>query len=289
MKKIKLLKILLLSLLLGLNIFLFLNLYFFKIKKQFEIDFIDVGQGNSTLIKTESGLNILIDSGKDLYGRKNFYKNLSFFEKNIDLAFASHYDIDHVGNFLEYFMKYKIYYFFKNGKESKAPIYNEIIKILNKKKIPTRNLEADEVLYFNSDFKIKVLFPDQGINKNKLRDNSSSLVLQIIYKNKKFLIMGDCPKKIEKWLILKYGNELKSDVLLAGHHGSKTSSSEEFLKIVHPDWIIFSAGKNNQYHHPNKSVLDLVRKLNLKYLRTDEVGTIKFIFNGVDWEMKFEK
>jgi competence protein ComEC len=81
-------------------------------------------------------------------------------------------------------------------------------------------------------------------------------------------------------LVKKYGNKLKSDILLAGHHGSKTSSSEEFLKAVNPELIIFSAGKNNSYHHPHPTVISLVKKLGITYFRTDEVGTIKYIFNN---------
>ena len=277
--KIKFFKILTLFLLLIFNIFLFLNFSYLKKQNEFEIDFLDVGQGNGILIKYQ-GLNFLIDSGKELYARKTLYKNLSFFDRNIDFAFASHYDFDHVGNFIDYFQKYKISYFFRNGKVSKAPVYDELLKLSQKNKIKSIDLVAGDILKINKDFYIKVLFPEKNINKNKLRDNDSSLVLQIFYKDKKFLITGDSPKKIEKWLVEKYGEELKSDILLAGHHGSKTSSSEIFLKTVSPKLIIFSAGKDNPYHHPNKSVLDLVKKLKIPYLITYNTGTIKEIFNG---------
>jgi len=282
MNIVTLLKTFILFLLFLINIFLFLNLENLKNKKEFEIDFLDVGQGNGTLIKTQN-LNILIDSGKELYARKTLYKNLSFFDRNLDLVFASHYDYDHVGNFLDYFQKYKISYFFRNGKESKAPIYSELLKLTKIKKIKTIDLKAGDILKINKNFYIKVLFPDRKINQNKMRDNDSSLVLQIFYKNKIFLITGDSPVKIERWLIEKYGDELKSDILLAGHHGSRTSSSEEFLKVVKPDLIIFSTCKNNSYHHPNKEILERVKKLGIKYLRTDEIGTVKYFFKNNEW------
>jgi len=83
-------------------------------------------------------------------------------------------------------------------------------------------------------------------------------------------------------MVEKYGKRLKSDFLLAGHHGSNTSSSEEFLRAVNPEYIIFSAGKNNSYNHPHPAVISLVEKLGIKYFRTDTVGTIKYIFNGED-------
>jgi competence protein ComEC len=111
--------------------------------------------------------------------------------------------------------------------------------------------------------------------------------LQIFFRDKIFLITGDAPKKIEEWLVKKYGKKLKSNILLAGHHGSKTSSSEEFLKVVNPDLIIFSAGKDNPYHHPNKEIIDLVKELKIKYLRTDEVGTIRYLLKADNWKWKY--
>jgi competence protein ComEC len=194
---LKLIKIFILAILLLINIFLFLNIYSLKTFNEFEINFLDVGQGNSTLIKYK-GLNFLIDSGKELYARKSFYKNISFFDRNIDFVFATHYDFDHVGNLLDYFEKYKIYYFFRNGKKSKAPIFNELLKLTKKEKIKNIDLISGDILKINDEFYIKVLFPEEKININKLRDNDSSLVLQIFYKDKIFLITGDSPKKIEK-------------------------------------------------------------------------------------------
>ncbi len=284
----KIWKIFILIILFIINIFLFFNLSYLKRQNEFEIDFLDVGQGNGTLIKYQ-GLNFLIDSGKELYARKTLYKNLSFFNRNLDFSFASHYDFDHVGNFIDYFQKYKISYFFRNGKASKAPVYEELLKLTKKNKIKTIDLIAGDILKINKDFFIKVLFPEKNINKNKLKDNNSSLVLQIFYKDKTFLITGDSPKKIEKWLVKKYGESLKSDILLAGHHGSKTSSSEIFLKTINPKLIIFSAGKNNPYHHPSPSVISLVKKIKIPYLITYNVGTIKEIFNGDKWILNLEK
>jgi len=118
---------------------------------------------------------------------------------NSDISiFASHYDFDHVGNLLDYFQKYKISYFFRNGKASKAPIYSELLKLTKENNIKALDLKADDVVKVDKDFYIKILFPDGEIDQNKMRDNDSSLVLQVFYKNKIFLITGDSPIKIEK-------------------------------------------------------------------------------------------
>jgi len=289
MFNINLIKIFILSILFLINILLLSNLFYLKNTNEFEVNFLDVGQGNATLFKYKSELNILIDSGKDVYGRKSLYKNLSFFDRNLDLTFATHYDFDHVGNFLDYFNKYNISYFFRNGKESKAPIYEELLKLIKKEDIKNIDLKAGDIIKIDKNSFIEILFPEEKINVNKLKDNDSSLILKLTYKNKTFLITGDASKKIESWMVEKYGKKLKSDFLLAGHHGSKTSSSEEFLRAVSPEYIIFSVGKNNSYHHPHPTVISLVDKLGIKYFRTDINGTIKYIFNGEDWILKLEK
>jgi competence protein ComEC len=178
-------------------LFLFFNLNSIKDRNEFEIDFIDVGQGNSTLIKYKN-LTFLIDSGKELYARKNFYEEVSFFKKDIDFVFATHYDFDHVGNLLDYFKKYNIFYFFRNGKQSKAPIFNELAELSNKENIKNMDLVADDVLKIDNNLQIKILFPDAEINNNSMKDNDSSLVLQIFFRDKIFLITGDAPKKIEE-------------------------------------------------------------------------------------------
>lgn len=282
MFKTNLIKISVLSLLFIINIFLIFNFYFLKTQNEFEVDFVDVGQGNGTLFKYNSGLKILIDSGTGLKAKKGLYNELSFFDRNIDLFFATHYDTDHVGNFPDYFKKYINSYFFNNGKDSKTPIYNEILNGLKNQNIKDISLVAGNILKIDDDSYIEVLLPEKNININSLKSNDSSLVLKFIYKNKNILITGDLPSKLERWLVEKYGKKLKSDVLVAGHHGSKYSSSEEFLEAVNPKYIIFSAGKDNSYHHPSQEVLDRVDKLGIKYFRTDENGTIKYIFNDGD-------
>lgn len=289
MLRINVIKILLLSFLMIINIFLFLNLHSLKNQNEFEVNFLDVGQGNGTLFEYDSGLKILVDSGVGLKAKQSLFKELSFFNRKIDLFFATHYDLDHVGNFIDYFYKYTNSYFFNNGKESKAPIYDEIFKILNQQNIKDISLVSGDIIKINKNSFIEVLFPEKNININKLKDNDSSLILKFIYKDKSILITGDASSKIEKWLVKKYGNKLKSDILIAGHHGSKTSSSEEFLKMVKPEYIIFSAGENNSYHHPNKEILERVDVLGIKYFRTDTQGTVKAFIDKGNWVFEVEK
>ena len=108
-------------------------------------------------------------------------------------------------------------------------------------------------------------------------ENYKSLVLSYEFKNIKFLFMGDAPKEIEEKIILSNPN-LRCDVLKVGHHGSNTSSSEDFIKTIKPKIAIISCGYNNKYHHPSDETLEVLEKYNIKIRRTDLEGTINYKF-----------
>jgi competence protein ComEC len=152
-----------------------------------------------------------------------------------------------------------------------------------------KQLSAGDTIFIDKNTKIMVLFPEVFFKSGSLDSNESSLVLKIQHKNKTFLITGDLPFKFEKYLVKKYGKELKADVLLAGHHGSKTSSSLDFLKVVDPEYFVVSVGEDNSYNLPSNEVLDRVRKFGIKILRTDLSGNVIFNIKDSDLILKQEK
>ena len=252
--------------------------YSFLTINTFSVTFIDVGQGNATLFETANNFQFLIDSGNGLAAKTSLSKKLNFFDKELDLILATHFDLDHVGNFPYLLSNFNISYFFDTGITNEKDVFELINKKILKKNVLRKKLSAGDILKINPHTKIEIFFPPPNINIQSFQDNSSSLVLKITHQNSSVLITGDSPAKIEKFLVKKYGEKLKADILLAGHHGSKTSSSEIFLKTVRPEYIIFSAGKDNSYKHPHKEVLERAQKLGLKILRTDQLGSINFIY-----------
>jgi competence protein ComEC len=112
--------------------------------------------------------------------------------------------------------------------------------------------------------------------------NEASVVSQIIFGKNKFLFTGDLPQAGEIFLTEKYGEQLDSDVLKLGHHGSDTSTHPNFLQTVSPEVAVVSAGKNNSFGHPHRSVINLIEKFGIKILRTDELGTIHLYSNGIN-------
>ena len=233
-----------------------------------------MGQGNAVLIKTNNK-TILIDGGNRSNSRYyyNFIKNKNI--KKIDYMIVSHYDEDHISGLIsildnfevsnvlcpDYKKDTKIYKSFKNSlKKSKA-------NIIYPKKGDNFNI---------SDARIKILWPNEY--KNNI-DNDNSIILKLIHGNMSFLFTGDASINIENQLIYS-GFNLKSDVVMIGHHGSKYSTSNEFLEEVDPKLAIISVGNNNRYGHPSNRVLKLLNNKNIKTLRTDIDGDITIKCDG---------
>mgnify|MGYP000581621049 FL=1 len=243
--------------------------------KGLEITYIDVGQGDSIFIKFPNDKsNILIDTGgKVTYGNlKNNYsvgKNIVDYLKSmgirkLDYLIITHGDFDHMGDGLYLIDKFKVENVIFNCGEFNV-LEKELIKVLDEKKIK----------YYSC---IKEL----NIDNNKLyflqtkkydNENDNSNVIYTELNGYKFMFMGDAGVEKEKDILDKY-NLANIDVLKVGHHGSKTSSSKEYIDEIKPKYAIISVGKNNRYGHPNKEVLNNLD--NSKIYRTDQDGSIMF-------------
>lgn len=229
----------------------FLLFYCLPIKNTFtnSVSFINVGQGDSTLIRVKNK-TILIDTGGSL--TKDIANDclIPYFKKNriykIDEVIITHYDTDH-------------YHALENLKAD-----FKVGKIYDYNNFSERDNSILSIYNFNTNF------------INVVDENSKSLVLWFELNDKSFLLMGDAPIEIEHELVKKYSN-LDCDILKVGHHGSDTSSSLEFLKVVTPKEAIISCGLNNIYGHPHESVLENLESLNVKVRRTDYEGTIEYI------------
>lgn len=218
----------------------------------YEVSFINVGQGDCTLIRLKQE-TYLIDTGGILSYDLATQSIIPFLKKNriyrIDGVFITHYDFDHYGSL-------------------------ESLK---------NNFLIKNVYDYNSSFPIKnkeVTF--ENLNSYRTVDseeNDKSLVIYSEIRGKEFLFMGDATIKIENNIMKDY--KLDIDILKLGHHGSDTSSSYDFLKYIHPKVAIISCGKNNKYHHPSLSTLQSLNKLGIPYRRTDEEGTITYKFYSI--------
>lgn len=227
---------------------------FFSFEKTFgsQIHFINVGQGDSTLIIHQKQ-TILIDTGGSLYQDIAKKTLIPFLKKkriySLDYVIVTHDDYDHNGAFA-------------------SLNENFVVKkyIDHKKEFP---------LIINDDFIIKNL--NIYASSDEMDDNDKSLVLYFAIKNTSFLLMGDAPKWVES-KIIKDNPQLNCDILKIGHHGSNTSTSEYFIDCVRPKQAIISVGKHNNYGHPSDSVLAILKAYDIRIRRTDIESTISFIF-----------
>jgi len=235
---------------------------------------VDVGQGDSLLLHSNNQ-NILVDTG----GIMNYDKEekTSIVEKTtipllkkegikkIDYLILTHGDYDHLGEALSLTKQFPVDSIFIN--EGKI---NSLEKKIIRNHPNVQRLKQND--YFEvGDFKIL------SLNSDLKEENDSSIVLYIEIKGKKLLLMGDASIKTEKYILNQY--EIKDiDILKCGHHGSKTSSSYEFLKEVNPKIALISAGVDNKFHHPHKEVTKRLKKLKIKIYNTQEFGNVKMNF-----------
>ena len=224
--------------------------------------FIDVGQGDSALIVTKNNKSILIDTGGKVGSNYSLMKSnvIPFFKsigiRKLDYLFITHGDYDHAGYGIDLVNNFNV----KNRFTNKGK-YNLLEKKLNIKSFNNSYIKIDNVEIYSLNSKLYN------------NENSDSLVLLVIIDNYKLLFMGDASINTEKDIMNNYdiGDVF---ILKVGHHGSKTSSSEEFINNVNPKYSIISVGKNNKFGHPNKEVLDNLS--NSKIYRTDIDGSIMF-------------
>lgn len=260
---------------LKLIIILILILFFLKfIPKNLQINFVDVGQGDCTFIVTPFGKTILIDGGGSRSNEFDVGKStllpyvLDKGYTRVDYMIISHFDQDHVGGLLTILEELSVNQVIisKQGKDSEN--YQKFLKIVKEKNINVLEVKKGDVLAVEKELRIYILWPkDEQIQENIL--NNNSIVAKLIYKNFSMLLTGDIEEVAENEIIKEYKGKtdlLKATILKVPHHGSKTSSTQEFLEVVNPKFALIGVGKNNTFGHPNDEVIERIKDLRHKSL-----------------------
>ena len=242
-------------------------------KNKLIVHYIDVGQADSILVQV-NGKNLLIDAGNRDDGSKVVAYLQKQDVKKLDYVIATHPHEDHIGGMSDVIKKYPIVDFYAPKKTNNTKVFENMINALNGKKIKTA--KAGVELDLGENVKCEMLAPNSS-DYDDLNDYSA--VVKLTYGDKKFLFMGDAEKLSEKEM-LNNNLDLSCDVLKAGHHGSSTSSSKEFLDKSSPKIAVISCGKNNDYGHPHKETLAEFKKRNVTVYRTDIDGTIVLTSDG---------
>jgi competence protein ComEC len=259
--------------------------------------FLDIGQGDSVFIDSPTGRQMLIDGGPGRSVLRELSKTMPFYDRSIDVVVATHPDADHIGGLNDVFEKYKVSVFVEPGVEGETSMYSELKKRVEKESSKIIEAKRGMTIDLGGGAKLEILFPDR--DPEGMETNTASIVSRLVYGENEFILTGDSPKNIEEYIVSLEKLEcqsppaacgiLKGDVLKAGHHGSKTSTSEIFLSAVSPEYTVISAGKDNRYGHPHKEVLDILNEFKTKVLRTDEQGRAIFKSDGQSLELKLRE
>ncbi len=239
--------------------------------KHLNVVMIDIGQGDSFLLKFPNGKTALIDAGLAKPGFDSGERIIKPLLEELDIdkinyAFVSHLDKDHSGGFL-YLLKNniieKLYKPVSDSSETDLKFESFVLK----NNVSLKHYKKEKIIidhtaiYFLCDSSIQYNF--------KLSKNNRSGILKIVYGNISILFTGDMEKQIEQYLLSRYSSFLHSDILKVSHHGSKTGSTDEFLNAVNPNLALISVGKNNPYKHPSDEVIERLKSRKVKIIRSD--------------------
>ena len=242
-----------------------------------KVSFLNVGQGDAIFIEAPNGNQILIDGGPNKSVLRELSKQMPFYDRSIDGIILTHPHLDHYAGLNEVMKKYKINLEMDSGTKNKGAGFAEFENLIKDKKIKRLYGKNGMRINLDKDLHLDILLP--VVNNENLSEHDGMLVSRLVYKNNSFLLTGDMEDNLENFLLV-FGDNLKSDVLKVGHHGSKTSTSESFLGWVKPALAIISAGQGNKYGHPHKEVTDRLARFGVPTLRTDEKGTIVIKSDG---------
>ena len=252
------------------------------------IYFIDVGQGDSTLIRTAKNKTILIDGGGSEnssfdVGEKTLLPYLLDRKITVlDYVVISHFDTDHCGGilYLMEHLKVKNIIISKQGKGSSN--YNKFKNIMLDKGISVIFVKKGDKIKIDNETYMDILFPGNNFISDNILNNNS-IVTKICYNNFSILFTGDVEEIAENEICSQYNttNKLKANILKVAHHGSKTSSTAEFIKMVKPQIALIGVGEKNKFGHPNDGVIQRLKNMNTKIYRTDKMGEIVIQINNI--------
>ncbi|MDD5291072.1 MAG: ComEC/Rec2 family competence protein [Patescibacteria group bacterium] len=254
--------------------------------KELEVDFFDVGQGDAILIKSPMGQNILIDGGPDNKVIEELGKNLPFWDKQIDLMVLTHPHDDHATGLIEVIKRYSVKKILYTGVVHGAPNYLAWLEEVRERKIPLIIIDRPQKIVLGDSCYLDIIYPTKSLLGQEVENlNNSSIVAKLVYGQTKFLLTGDAEAEVEKEL-LDVRVDLSAQVLKTGHHGSDTSSSEDFLEAVNPKLAVIQVGKDNDFGHPSLRILKRLERIGAEILRTDINGAVKIISNGKEIDRK---
>lgn len=237
-----------------------------NIHNDIKVHYIDVGQGDSELVELPNGEKLLIDAGPSPRAVTDYLDGLSV--SRIDYVVATHPHSDHIGGMKDVLDEYDIGKMYMPNVVHTSSAFAKTVDEIEDENIPLYTAKAGTTILDKDGIKVQIISPSKEKYDNL---NNYSAVVKITYGKTRFLFMGDAEKEVESAL---NASDVRADVLKVGHHGSKTSSSAQFIKNVSPKHAVISCGEGNSYGHPHGETLKTLSSAGAKVYRTDESGTV---------------
>lgn len=242
------------------------------------VSFLDIGQGDAILIDSPAGRQMLIDGGPSSAILRRLTEQLPWWDRSIDIVVATHPDIDHTNGLYDVFARYRVAHILLPSVAGETDDWASTLRAAHAEDAQEFIAERGQVIDLGGGAYAQVLFPDRALPS--VETNTASTIVRIIYGETAFMLTGDAPQAIEKYLVALDGAHLKADVLKAGHHGSKTSSAAAFISAVDPSFAVYSRGCDNRYGHPAPEIVQRYQELDVAIFDTCKEGTITFISDG---------
>lgn len=249
---------------------------------ELRVTFLDVGQGDAIFVQSPSGAQMLIDGGKNRAVVRELGRVMPLFDRSIDVVLATHPDADHIGGLPDVLERYRVGMIVQSSvldpEGVDAAAFDAAVRAEEEEGGMQLVAERGQVIDLGGGVEFEVLFPDRFLPQ--VETNLGSIVGRLTFGDTSFLLTGDSPDEIEKYLVLLDAEGLKSNVLKAGHHGSRTSSSLQFVGFVSPEYAVFSRGCDNSYGHPHDEPVAVFARLGVETFDTCEDGAVTFVSDG---------
>lgn len=255
---------------------------------KFRIDFVNVGQGDSILIRTPRGRAYLVDGGMNVTTTQAVREKRELIQnylrtkriRRLDGIVVTHNHNDHLGGIASVLKMIKVDRIWDSGSVSNTQTYKDYAELCSKKRIPRATAKAGDVLDWGSELFVTVLHPESVSKSQEFSEtNNMSVTLLVKYGKVSVLLCGDIETEAEEE-IARYGEAIHAQVVKIPHHGSDTSINPRFWNLVKPDKGIIMVGRDNPFGHPKIEALELYRKMKIVLERTDENGTISLLVGG---------
>lgn len=241
--------------------------------------FLDVGQGDATLIQTPNGKDILIDGGPNNIIVQKLGEYMSFTNRDIELMILTHPHSDHVTGLVEILERYEIDKILMTGVLHTAPDYLAFLELIKKNNIEVEIIDSPREINID-DVIFQMIYPNESFLNQRVEElNNTSLAFKMVYASTSVMFTGDL--EIEEELLIQSMVQLKSDIYQAGHHGSINANDRGFVEAVAPKYVIISAGADNKFGHPHYRTLNNFERIKAEIFRTDREGDVVFLSDGI--------